>query len=209
MVRTASSPDPRFRSRLVLGLVVAIAATVALALVGRTHGSKRVVSNASQSELVSVFQILRTHPEVLPQRANTHLTTVLGPAASDLSKGNVQRARTPYGPLWVLAGHGLVCLAQGSHGGAACAAPSAVRRRGLVLGVFVAPVGPETLPSRFLLFGLAPDWAARSKVRIGQRVHTVPVHGNTYAIRANRPIMFEGLMGIRAKTGSAGPQRFH
>jgi len=146
------------------------------------------------------FSATRGPAEFMPLQIRQAAKATLGKGQRQLGLRfeGAQYLDTPLGiGMWVVKGRGVTCIFHERKALAACNVSVDVGRRGLTLvaGARDADAGTNTLPTRFLALGIAPDWARAVRLQIvGGGSKTIPVIDNAYALRARAPINVEGLI---------------
>lgn len=158
----------------------------------------------SRREITSAYAVLHSSPEPVPARMAAHIEKTLGAPPGSFQIEEAQYASTRGGSVWVLIGsRNIMCLVQAGRGALICAPASIAVRRGLSIGLFAVPRRPGQRPHNYLLLGIAPDWVRNVQLRVANAAQSVAVRRNTYALRANAPILIERFCGVahqRCKT---------
>jgi hypothetical protein len=137
------------------------------------------------------FALFRGEDEPVPARMSAHIRETIGAPPGAFAFEETQLADSSQGRVWAVSGEGVACLVEAKRGSLACDPAPAFLEDGLVLGV-VGPPGSAN-PHDFTVFGIAPDWARRARLRVGRSVRQLAIHGNVYALRATEPILLLGL----------------
>lgn len=127
----------------------------------------------------------------MPQALRSRAEEVLGePRPLGLHFDQARRAEMPNGAvLWLVVGRGVACLFREVTATVACRTILQTYRQGIVLQVFkMSRSRGKARPSRFMVFGIAPDWVKRVTLKIGRRRHSVRVRNNAYTATSKRPI---------------------
>jgi hypothetical protein len=90
--------------------------------------------------------------------------------------------------MWLVRGDHISCLVQELEGALQCNTTAEVARHGIVLGVFTQRDRSSHPQSRFVVLGLAPDWAKRVRLLVARRIRIVRIRNNAYAFHAELPI---------------------
>lgn len=160
------------------------------------HSNREAIQLSQQAHAIHLFQ---SPAETMPRRLRAHVKSIAGPELSEELRLSPSQYSPVGGGLWVVDGGGLTCLVEARSGSLICSGIGRVSQRGLALGVFAPPRRPANKPRDFEVFGLAPDWAATARLRIGISVRLVRVHRNVYFIHASRPITLLGLERRRSR----------
>lgn len=187
------------RSRILPGALAVLLSLFALALLldggdsDRAEPSKphRVVPGRSQLEGYEILR--RTEGSRIPAGLKAALLTALDGRPAGLEFDRAVPVSTPEGRLWMVAGADITCIVQEEEKALSCDASDAVVEDGLVIGVFEPPRRPGERPTNFLVLGVVPDPVERVRLKVGERRRTIPVWGNAYSVRADRPITVEGF----------------
>jgi hypothetical protein len=143
----------------------------------------------SRRALVHAFGFMRGRPERMPSRLRSHVLAVIGaPAGANLE--DAQRLRSSTGDMWVVRAGRAACLVRAPKGAVACDTIEDAADRGLILGTVDAPGGAA---QRFLVLGVAPDWARAVRLKVGKHARRISVDKNVYALRGKQPILLDGL----------------
>lgn len=147
------------------------------------------------------FRILAGQQETPPSRLQAHLEATLGAPRRGLHIVNSHHIATNHGNVWAVTGSDLTCLLEAtSHGALACNATIHAARRGLALGLVRMSGRGRHKKRVYVLIGIAPDWVDSVQVRVGPRRQTsLPVQGNSYAMRAAVPILVQRLCRSQSK----------
>ena len=93
----------------------------------------------------------------------------------------------------MVSGRGITCVIQAGQRSLSCDTTAAVVDRGLGVAMFEAPRRSTQMPQRFLVLGVAPDWARAVWLTVGDEAQRVSIRRNAYALRATAPITFKRL----------------
>lgn len=153
-------------------------------------GPSPVVSRRGERR---AFQIMQGRFERMSPRMKGLIETTFGTRHTGLQLDRAQYARTEDGGIWIVDGKNITCLVQASHGALACGTTAEVVDNGLVLGLYAAPERATESTRRFVVLGIAPDWAKVARLKVGSTIRAVAVRGNSYASHAGTPIRLERL----------------
>ena len=146
------------------------------------------------------FTGLHAKEQAMPLKMRDEARGTLGRDQNSLGLkyNHVQYARTDIGVgIWVVNGNGVTCIFQDKSGAATCSTNVNFVQQGGLLVVGNANRSSQTSffrrPTQFLAIGIAPDSIKAVRLRVlGHKAREVPVVGNTYGLRAQAPINFEG-----------------
>ncbi len=88
----------------------------------------------------------------------------------------------------------VTCIVQATGGAISCTNTTTFLQRGLILGVFTAIKNPAEKPHDFFAWGIAPDWAKKVLLKVGDMIQPVAVRHNGYALHAHVPIILDKLV---------------
>jgi hypothetical protein len=137
------------------------------------------------------FGILRGSPERLPTKIRVTVQTFFKGSAGGLHLRSAQLAPTGEGGAWVVSGKGIVCLLPESLPALQCNLLSEALAQGVSIGIHRSRAVARR---RFVVLGIAPDWASAVLMRVGKQTRRVRVRHNAYAARASSPILFVRLI---------------
>ena len=171
-------------------LIAALLTVLALSWQGSAGSVSRTAAASPKGPeaLRATFGLLRSPEETLPKPLQAHLSKILF-RKGRLSPSLVQREAADGRDAWAFSTRGMVCLAQGGRGSAACTSPKDAIENGVTLGAFSPP--STTIPRLhdFLVIGLVPDSVALVHITIGRADHVVAVHNNMFSVASDtRPI---------------------
>lgn len=172
-------------------LIAALLAVFALSGQGSAESINRTTAASAKgpAALEATFALLRSPEETLPDSIQDHLSRILF-WRGQLNPSLVQRADAAGTDAWAFFTHGMLCIAQGGRGSAACTSPQAAVENGVTLGAFSPPSTTNPRLHEFLVLGLVPDSVALVHIAIGRADHVVAVHNNMFAAASDtRPII--------------------
>jgi hypothetical protein len=133
--------------------------------------------------------------QVVPTKARRRIRPVLGPGGGNLGldfKHAYYLKTSLRVGIWVVGGTGVTCLFNGQTFAMACDTSSRTARHGLVVVSGPSPMTHERPP--VVALGIVPNGVHAVRLGlIGGHGRFVPVTGNTFALRAHRPIMVKGV----------------
>jgi hypothetical protein len=135
-------------------------------------------------------------PQSMPAQARWRVRSPLGPRGAELGL-DLDRAyylKTSLGiGVWVVGGNGVTCLFNGETFAMACDTSSDTVRNGLVIVSGPSPAANKR--PEVVAVGIAPNGVHAVRLgRFGASDRVVPVIGNTFALRAHRPIAVKGVI---------------
>lgn len=172
-------------------LIAALLAVLALSGQGSAESVSRTTTASAKGPeaLKATFGLLRSPEEILPEPLQAHLSKILF-RRGRLSPSLVQRQAAAGRNTWAFSTRGMVCLAQGGRGSAACTSPGDAIENGVTLGAFSPPSPTNPRLHDFLVIGLVPDSVALVHITIGHADHVVAVHNNMFSVASHtRPII--------------------
>jgi hypothetical protein len=109
-----------------------------------------------------------------------------------LKAGYLLKTRLGIG-IWVVGGNQVVCIVNARDFAVACDTVTNTARYGLISVSGPSPAAYKHPP--VVALGIAPDGVRAVRLGIlGRRNHVVRVFNNTFALRANRPIIVRGVL---------------
>jgi hypothetical protein len=143
----------------------------------------------SPAEVRSVG-VLGLATRTLPQRLRLQLKADLGIKYRAIDPSAARRLAAA---VWLVGGHGVVCLVADSNGAAACSRDRRFVRHGIFLGTFHA-AAHEKMPRDFMVIGVVPDWVSSLEIEIDRGRSVLPVNGNVVRVQASSPILVRRLI---------------
>lgn len=178
--------------RTTLALVV-LATVVGAGCSGDSSLSPASERGFSEAQ-VTAFQALEGRTQPLPPRLADPLRGFRDARIRTLRFDIAKLVGGPGRGAWVVNGKGRTCIVPASRGGIACTPAKAFLQRGMIFGAADGSRSPADRPQRFLVWGVAPDSAAKVRLSIGRRIRQVVVRDNFYSLTAGSPILFRGLI---------------
>jgi hypothetical protein len=177
-------------------LLTAVLAVLALG----GHGSPASVnptasdSAAATRDLKRTFELLRGREETLPKPLQSHLSNILY-RKRRLSASLVQRETIAGGAAWAFSDRGMLCIAQGGLGSAACTNTRDAIENGVTLGAFSPPSTSNPRPHSFIVIGLMPDSVEDVHITVGHSARLIAVHNTLFSVVSDkRPIIVRRLV---------------
>jgi hypothetical protein len=153
----------------------------------RQHSRTRQVNQRTFGSMRSV--------RALPAQARRRIRPVLGPGGAklglDFKRAYYLKTSLRIG-IWVVGGRGVTCVFNAQSFAMGCDTSSRTARHGLVVVSGPSPMTHKRPP--VVALGIVPNGAHAVRLGlIGGHDRFVPVTGNTFALRAHRPIMVKGV----------------
>jgi hypothetical protein len=149
------------------------------------------VGNRTKQQMRS-FESLNGPTQPLPERLARRFRSFRDKRLKYLRVEHAKHIGSRRNGLWVVNGKGITCIIQTMRGSIACSDTADFLDRGLIIGAFGSVRRPTERPDLFIVWGIAPDWISKVRLKVGQKFRMIKVQNNFYSLRASSPIFFAG-----------------